>query len=93
MFCEETCSKLKARVGRGECLEEDLTVTELNEAKLNWCKYEQSFIFKEKHFKKQKLAFNLFYDEKGLYRSNTRVNPGKLKYFQEYCVAIVILQD
>ena len=72
---------LKARVGRGKCLEEDLTVAELNEAKLDWCKYEQIFIVKEKHFEKQKLALNLFYDEKGLYRSNTRVNPGKLKYF------------
>ena len=51
MFCEEICSKLKARVGRGECLEEDLTVAELNEVKLNWCKYEQSFILKEKHYK------------------------------------------
>ena len=59
---------LKARVGRVECLEEDLTVAELNEAKRDWCKYEQSFIAKKKHFEKQKLALNLFYHEKGLYR-------------------------
>ena len=79
---------LKARIRRGKCVEEDLTVVELNEAKLDWCKYEQSFIVKEKHFGKQKLALNLFYDEKGLYRSNTRVNPGKLKYFQEYSILL-----
>ena len=30
----------------------------------------------------------LVYDEKGLYRSNTRVNPGKLKYFQEYPILL-----
>ena len=44
---------LKVRVGRGERLEEYLTVAKLNEAKLGWCKYEQSFIVKEKHFEKQ----------------------------------------
>ena len=60
---------MKARVGRGKCLEE-----ELNEAKLDWCKYEQSFIVKEKHFEKQKLALNLLYDEKELYRSNAILN-------------------
>ena len=59
-----------------------MTVAELNEAKLDWCKNEQSFLVKKKHFEKQKLALNLFRDEKVLYRSNTRVNPGKLKYFQ-----------
>ena len=48
----------------------------------------KSFIVKEKHFEKQKLALNLFYDEKELYRSNTRVNPGKLKYFQEYPILL-----
>ena len=34
------------------------------------------------------LKNNLFCGEKGLYRSNTRVNPGKLKYFQEYPVLL-----
>ena len=69
---------------------------ELNEAKLDWFFYEQSCIVKEKHFEMQKLALSFFFDEKGLYRSNTRVNPGKLKYFQEYpilFVAILILHD
>ena len=65
-----------------------MTVAELNEAKLDWCKYEQSFIVKEKHFEKQKVALNLFYDEQGLYRSKTRVNPGKLKYFQEHPILL-----
>ena len=60
---------LKATVGRGKCLEE-----ELNEAKLDWCKYEQSFNVKEKHFENQKLALNLFCDEKELYRSKARLN-------------------
>ena len=87
-FVKRFVRNLKAKVGRAKCLEEDLTVAELNEAKLDWCKYEQSFIVKEKHFEKQKLALNLFHDEKGLYRSNTRVNPGKLKYFQEYPILL-----
>ena len=43
---------LKARNGRGECVEEDLTVAKWIEAKIDWCKYEQSFTFKEKHFEK-----------------------------------------
>ena len=96
MFCEEICSKFESESWTGECLEEDFTVAELNEAKLDWCKYEQNFIVKKKHFEKQKLALNLFCHEKGLYRSNTRVNPDKLKYFQEYpilLVAIVILHN
>ena len=79
---------MKARVGRVECLEEALTVAEFNEAKRDWCKYELSFTVKKKHFEKQKLAMNLFYDEKGLYRSKTRVNPGKLKYFEEYPILL-----
>ena len=87
-FVKRFIRNLKARVGSGECLEEELTVAKLNEAKLDWCKYEQYFIVKEKYFEKQKLALNLFCDEKGLYRSNTRVNPGKLKYFQEYQIAL-----
>ena len=87
-FVERFVRNLKAKVRRGECLEEELTVAELNEAKLDWCKYEQSFFDKEKHFEKQKLVLNLFCDEKGLYRSNTRVNPGKLKYFQEYPILL-----
>ena len=70
-FVKRFVRNFKARVGRGECLEEDLTVAELNEAKLDWCRYEQTFTVKEKHFEKQKLALNLFHDEKGLYRSNT----------------------
>ena len=41
--------------------------------KLDWCKYEQSFVVKEKNFEKQKLALSLFCDEKGCYRSNTIV--------------------
>ena len=44
-FVERFVRNLKARVGRGKCSEEDLTVAELNEVKLDWCKYEQSFIF------------------------------------------------
>ena len=32
---------LKESVGLGKCLEEDLTVAKLNEAKLDWCKYDQ----------------------------------------------------
>ena len=32
-------------------------------ATLDWCTYEHSFIVKEKHFEKQKLALNLFCDE------------------------------
>ena len=31
---------------------------------------------------------NLFCDEKGLYRSKTRVNPGKLKHFQEHPILL-----
>ena len=64
MFCKEVCSNLKAGIGHAECLEEELKVVELNEAKLDWCKYKQSFIVKEKHFEKQKLPLNLFCDEK-----------------------------
>ena len=79
---------LKAKIRRDECLEKDLTVGELIEAKLDWCKYEQSFIVKEKHFEKQKLVLNLFCDEKRLYRSSTRVKPGKLKYFHEYPILL-----
>ena len=79
-FVKRFVRNLKSKVRRGECLEEYL--------KLNWCKYEQSFLVKEKHFEKQKLVLNLFCDEKGLYRSNTRVNPGKLKYFQEYPILL-----
>ena len=30
----------------------------------------------------------LFCDEKGLYSSNTRVNPGKMEYFQEYPILL-----
>ena len=63
-FVKSFAQNLKTRVGRGECLEEDLTVAELNEAKLDWCKYEQSFAVKEKHFEKQKQRLNLFSDEK-----------------------------
>ena len=48
----------------------------------------RSFIVKEKNFEKQKLALNLFCNEKGLYRSNTRVKRGKLKYFQEYPILL-----
>ena len=59
-FVKGFVRNLKAGVGLGECLEEDLTVAELNEAKHHWCKYEQSFIVKEKYFEKQKLALNLF---------------------------------
>ena len=58
-FVKRFVRNLKAKVGRAKCLEEDLTVAELNEAKLDWCKYEQSFIVKEKHFEKQKLEFIL----------------------------------
>ena len=64
-----------------------LTVAELNEAKRDWCKYEQSFIFKEKHFeKKTSIEFG---KGKGFYRSNTRVNLGKLDYFQEYPILLL----
>lgn len=79
---------LKARRGHGDCLEENLTVAEMNEAKLDWCKYELSFLFKERHFEKQKLELNLFCDEKGLYRSNSRLNSGKLRYFQKYPILL-----
>ena len=54
---------MKERVGCGECLEKELTVAKLNEATLDWCTYEHSFIVKEKHFEKQKLALNLFCDD------------------------------
>ena len=77
-FVNRFVRKLKARVGRCECLEEEVTVAELNEAKLDQCKYEQSFIGKERHLQKQKLALSIFFDEKGLHRSNKRVNPDKL---------------
>ena len=87
-FVKRFVRNLKGRVGCDECLEEELTVAKLNEAKLDWCKYEQSFIVKEKHFKKPKLALNLFCDGKGLYTSNVRVNHSKLKYFQEYSVSL-----
>ena len=40
-FVKRFVQNLKARVGCGGCLEEDLTVTELNEAKLDWGKYEK----------------------------------------------------
>ena len=86
-FVERFVRNLKTRVGRGECLEE-LTVAELNEAKLDWCKYEQNFIVKEKHFEKQKLGLNLFCDEKGISKSKTRVILGQLKYFQEYPILL-----
>ena len=35
-FVKRFVRNLKARVGRGECLEEDLMVVKLNEAKLDW---------------------------------------------------------
>ena len=87
-FVKRFSQNLKARRGRGDCLEENLTLAEMNEAKLDWCKYELSFLVKEKHFEKQKLALNLFCDEKGLYRSNSRLNSGKLRYFQEYPILL-----
>ena len=34
-FVKRFVQNLKARVGHGECLEQDLTVTELNEARLD----------------------------------------------------------
>ena len=34
-FVKKFARNLNSRVGRGECLEEDLTVAELNKAKLN----------------------------------------------------------
>ena len=82
---------LKARRGGGDCLEENLTFAEMNEAKLDWCKYELSFLVKEKHFEKQKLALNLFCDDEQLYRSNTGVNPGKLKYFQKHPINLTVI--
>ena len=87
-FVKRFFRNLKARVRHGDCLEGDLSLDELNEAKHDWCKYEQNFIAKEIHFEKQKLALNLFCDEKGLYRSNTRVNPSKLKHVQEYPILL-----
>ena len=51
-FVKRFIRNLKARVGRGECLEEDLMVAELNAAKIDWCKYKQSFIVKERYFEK-----------------------------------------
>ena len=77
MFCEEICWKFEGENWTW-------TVAKSNEAKLDWCQHEQSFIVKEKHFEKQKLALNLCYDEKGFYRLNQKANPGKLKYCQEY---------
>ena len=44
MFVKIFFRNLKVRVEHRECLEEELTVAELNEAKIDWCKYEQSFI-------------------------------------------------
>ena len=87
-FVKRFIRNLKAKIGRGDCLEGDLSVDEMNEAKFDWCRYEQSFIIKDKHFEKQKLSLNLFCDEKGLYRSNTRVNPGKLKYVQTFPILL-----
>ena len=55
---------------------------------IDWCKYEQSFIFKEKHFEKKKTSIE-FGKGKGFYRSNTRVNLGKLDYFQEYPILLL----
>ena len=54
MFCEKICSKIEGRVRSGECLQEDLAVAELNEAKLDWRKYEQSFTAKNKYLKNKK---------------------------------------
>ena len=48
-----------------------LLVEEMEEATLAWCKYQQSFMVNEKHFKKQKFNLNLFCDDKGLYGSST----------------------
>ena len=61
----------------------DLLVEEMEEATLAWCKFEQSFMGNEKHFEKQKSGMNLFCDDKGLYRSRTRINTKKLQFLQK----------
>ena len=55
----------------------------MEEAAVAWCKYEQSFMVNEKHFEKQKLNLNLFCDDKGLYRSSTRIIIKKLQFLQK----------
>ena len=42
----------------------------------------------EKHFDKQKLNLNLFCDDKGLYRSSTRINTKKLQLLQKQPVLV-----
>ena len=58
----------------------------MEEATLAWCKYEQSFMVNEKHFEKQK--FNLNCDDKGLFRSSTRINTKKLQLLQKQPVLV-----
>ena len=55
----------------------------MDDATLAWCIYEQSFMVNERHFEKQKLTLNLFCDDKGLYRSGTRINTKKLQFLQK----------
>ena len=79
---------LQERVGLCEGTYGDLLVEEIEGAILAWCKYEQSFMVNEKHFKKQNLNLNLFCDDKGLYRSNTRINTKKLQFLQKQPILV-----
>ena len=42
----------------------------------------------EKHFEKQKLNLNLFCDDRGLYRSSTRINTKKLQFLQKQTILV-----
>ena len=71
---------LQARAGLCEGINGHLVVEEMEEATLAWCKQKKSFMVNEKHFEKQNPNLNLFCDDKGLYRSSTRINTKKLQF-------------
>ena len=79
---------LQARVGLCEVIDGDLLVEEMEEATLAWCKYEQSVMVNEKHFEKQKLNLNLFYDDKRLYRSSPRINTKNIQFLQKQPILV-----
>ena len=79
---------MKACVGLCGGIYGDLLVEKMREATLEWCKYEQSFMVNEKHFEKQKLNLNLFCDDKGQYRWNTRTNTKKLQFLKKQPILV-----